>query len=363
MNKKAWLGIILVYITGLFLGNTTISYADESGEVEGGFSYEVIRPENQIDKGVGYFDLLMKPKQKQTVKIKLNNTGDKEITILVGAYGGKTNSGGVIEYSNNAIENDKSLKYPFESVVKVPKEVKLAANSSEDLNIEIAMPKSEFEGYIAGGILLQEKDAEGAKSQSQQGMVVNKFAYLTGMLLSEKKTDNIKQEMKLNRVYATSKNHRNVINVNYSNIQPDFVDGMTTDVQIMKADADEVVYDAKKSQMRMAPNSMIDFPVSLEGSEMVPGNYRAKILVTTEKGGRWEWEQKFTITDEEADKYNARDLTLVQEPGLNWRLILLIVGGLLIVLLLIYLIVRKMNKERRKKELIAKKLAAKKKKE
>ncbi len=114
------------------------------------------------------------------------------------------------------------------------------------------MPKSEFEGYIAGGILLQEKDAEGAKSQSQQGMVVNKFAYLTGMLLSEKKTDNIKQEMKLNRVYATSKNHRNVINVNYSNIQPDFVDGMTTDVQIMKADADEVVYDAKKSQMRMA---------------------------------------------------------------------------------------------------------------
>ncbi|MEG3033294.1 MAG: DUF3324 domain-containing protein, partial [Enterococcus sp.] len=243
------------------------------------------------------------------------------------------------------------------------KEVKLAANSSEDLNIEIAMPKSEFEGYIAGGILLQEKDAEGAKSQSQQGMVVNKFAYLTGMLLSEKKTDNIKQEMKLNRVYATSKNHRNVINVNYSNIQPDFVDGMTTDVQIMKADADEVVYDAKKSQMRMAPNSMIDFPVSLEGSEMVPGNYRAKILVTTEKGGRWEWEQKFTITDEEADKYNARDLTLVQEPGLNWRLILLIVGGLLIVLLLIYLIVRKMNKERRKKELIAKKLAAKKKKE
>ena len=285
MNKKAWLGIILVYITGLFLGNATISYADESGEVEGGFSYEVIRPENQIDKGVGYFDLLMKPEQ------------------------------------------------------------------------------SEFVGYIAGGILLQEKDAEGAKSQSQQGMVVNKFAYLTGMLLSEKKTDNIKQEMKLNRVYATSKNHRNVINVNYSNIQPDFVDGMTTDVQIMKADADEVVYDAKKSQMRMAPNSMIDFPISLEGSEMVPGDYRAKILVTTEAGGRWEWEQKFTITDEEADKYNARDLTLVQEPGLNWRLILLIVGGLLLVLLLIYLIVRKMNKERRKKELIAKKLAAKKKKE
>ncbi|MEG3032279.1 MAG: hypothetical protein RR813_03550, partial [Enterococcus sp.] len=62
MNKKAWLGIILVYITGLFLGNTTISYADESGEVEGGFSYEVIRPENQIDKGVGYFDLCIRSK-------------------------------------------------------------------------------------------------------------------------------------------------------------------------------------------------------------------------------------------------------------------------------------------------------------
>ncbi|MBO0449157.1 DUF916 and DUF3324 domain-containing protein [Enterococcus sp. MJM12] len=362
MNKKAWVGIILVYIMGLFLGNTIVSYAADSAEAQGGFSYEVVRPENQIDKGVGYFDLKMEPEQKQTVKIKLHNTGDKEITILVGAYGGKTNSSGVIEYSNNTIENDKSLKYPFESVVKVPKEVKLAANSSQDLNIDITMPKSEFDGYIAGGILLQEKDAEGTKSQSQQGMVVNKFAYLTGMLLSEKNPNTNKEEMKLNRVYATSKNHRNVISINYSNIQPIFVDDMTTDVQIMKGDSNEVVYDAKKSQMRMAPNTMIDFPVSLEGSEMIPGDYRAKILVTTEKGGRWEWEQKFTITDEEADKYNARDLTLVQDPGLNWRLIAMIVGGLLVLLLIIYFIVRKINKEREKKKLIERKLAAKNKK-
>lgn len=224
------------------------------------------------------------------------------------------------------------------------------------------MPKSEFDGYIAGGILLQEKDAEGTKSQSQQGMVVNKFAYLTGMLLSEKNPNTNKEEMKLNRVYATSKNHRNVISINYSNIQPIFVDDMTTDVQIMKGDSNEVVYDAKKSQMRMAPNTMIDFPVSLEGSEMIPGDYRAKILVTTEKGGRWEWEQKFTITDEEADKYNARDLTLVQDPGLNWRLIAMIVGGLLVLLLIIYFIVRKINKEREKKKIIERKLAAKNKK-
>ncbi|WP_265459930.1 DUF916 and DUF3324 domain-containing protein [Enterococcus sp. HY326] len=352
MRRKRFLVCLLLYIIfGWTFATPVYATSESSNEAtieqqEGGFSFEVIRPENQRNLSVGYFDLTMEPGQHQVVQINLTNDSSEPISISVGIYGGKTNSSGVIEYSDIDIDNDASLVYDFADIVTAPDDVEIPANSTVPLNIEINMPDGSFDGFIAGGIRLEEVTAEGTASEGQQGMILNKFAYMTGMLLSVGQTEGITENMQYNETYAGLDNYQNAIFVNYSNTAPIFVNGMATEVQIMSDTSDEVLYDARKTNMRMAPNSMITFPVSLNGQEMVSGDYRAHIVVTTEAGGRWEWTEPFTITEEQASEYNESDLSLVQESGINWRLITLIVLGIMVLFLLVWFLIRMLRKKK-----------------
>lgn len=359
-KKMIKIGFAFLMIMSTFVLTKVVHAAEDS---EGGFSFEVIRPENQRNPEVTYFDLLMTPNQKQTVQLKLNNTSDKERKISIKLNGAKTNSNGVIEYGPSQIKEDASVKYKFTDLVKAPEEVTLAPQSSQLVDVNIEMPESSIEGYISGGIQLQDITDEGKESQTDQGMVINKFAYLIGFLLSESDTSGIKPDLTFNKVYPGLKNYSNSILVNFSNSTPVYVEEMTVDVQIMKKNSDEVIYDSKKSNMRMAPNTLIDFPISLNGDRMVAGDYRAKILVTAKDNGRWLWEESFKITDEEADKFNEQDLSLVQDKGINWLLIIGIVVAVLVVLILIYLTLRFLRKKKEEKEKAARKERVKKRKQ
>ncbi|MHC5228870.1 WxL protein host-binding domain-containing protein [Enterococcus sp. LJL99] len=59
------------------------------------------------------------------------------------------------------------------------------------------------------------------------------------------------------------------------------------------------------------------FPVSMQGESMVSGEYTAKILVKGDNGINENWIEDFTITKEEADKYNERDIGLYEEKTTN----------------------------------------------
>lgn len=328
-KKRKQFLLIILYIVGLMIHFPVMANAEETQN--GGFSYEVIRAENQVNKERNYFDLRMIPKQKQTVQIKLINSTDKEMTVEVALNGAKTNSNGVIEYGPNSIDNDTSLKHDFTSVVSAPKEVVLAAKSEQMLNLEIRMPDTPFEGYISGGIQLQEKGQEGQKS----GMLVNKFAYLIGMLLSESDPASIQPDLKLNKIYPDLNNYRNAIIVDFSNVQPVYVDDMITEVKIKKNKTNGVVYSSKNPNMRMAPNTAISYPISLNGEKMIPGDYEAEVTVSASNDQKWSWKESFTITREEADKLNKQDLVISQDSELNWVLIALIFVATLLLLLIV----------------------------
>lgn len=300
----------------------------------GGFNYQVIRPDNQRSKDTGYYDLIMAPGQEQTVEIQLINDSQNEMVIDVSLNGAKTNGNGVIEYGPTAIEDDKSLQYKFTDVVKAEEKVTVPANSVVPLQLQIMMPSVSFDGKIVGGIQLKQ---EVEHSEDQTG-IINEYAYMIGMVLQE--TDTVLEpDMALNRVYAGLANYRNAVFVNFSNIMAEYVKEMTVEAQIMPGDSEEVLYDIKKAGMQMAPNSMIDFPVTMNGDRMEPGEYKARIVVTSGEK-RWEWTENFTITDEEADKFNSQDVSLIQERAIDWKTIAMIVGGALAVIVIIFLIVR-----------------------
>lgn len=344
MKTKILHGLTMIlFIYGLAIIPLPVRADDTTDAGAMGFIYETKYPENQ-KKDVGYFDLKMNPGQKQTVQIILKNPSTEEITVEVARNSAKTNMNGVLEYGPTKLKKDASLKYDFADLVKAPDEITIPPNAEKTLDLAIQMPEVRFDGVIVGGIQLKKADDKQADKQ-KGASVVNKYAYIIAMVLQETETE-VKPDMKLNQVYAGQANYRNVIYTDVSNSQATFLNHLSMEVQIMKETSDEVLYEAKKTDMRMAPNSNMTFPVSLQGERMLPGKYRARVLATSGEQ-KWEWIQKFTITNQEADKFNREDISLVQPKDMQWGLIVGVAVGVFVLVLLIYYLLRRIRKNRK----------------
>lgn len=340
----------LLMVSTLFMMNHQVSAnggESEAGAV--GFLYKTNHPENQQGES-GYFNLRMQPGQKQTVSITLINPTEKEVKVRVDLSGIRTNSNGVLEYGPTKLEKDASMKFDFVDVVKAPDNITIPAKSEENLNLDISMPETTYDGYIAGGIQLQKMTEENKSTKEIGTRVINEYAYNIAMLLSE--TDKkLEPALHFVKAFASQLNGRNTITVDIGNEQAEIVRNLTVEAQILTDKSDEVLYESKKINMEMGPNNILNFKVGMNGEAMKPGNYRARVVA--ESGSkRWEWLENFKITKEEAEKFNRDDIGLDQNRGFDWKLVGGIVGVVLLLVIgifgLIHLMTRKKVKKRKK---------------
>ncbi|MGX7264239.1 DUF916 and DUF3324 domain-containing protein [Enterococcus crotali] len=347
MKKRKWLLFLgaLNLIVIVFFGNVQKVNANEKDPGGAtGFTYKVSFPENQMEENIGFYKLKMAPNAHQVIKIALSNPGKEVLTVDVSLNGAKTNQNGVIEYGDSTIENDASLKFDFKEIVTGPKTVELKPGETKDLDLAIQMPETMYEGTIAGGIQLMRANQKEETDKKGGSQIINQYAYVIGLLLQE--NDQLPSpNLELNSVKANQDNARNAIFVNFSNIEAAYLNNMTIEVQVTEKNKEAILYERKQTAMRMAPNTFINFPVSMNGEKMVAGKYKAKILVTSDDK-KWSWDQEFTIDQKEADKFNERDVGLVQEKGINWQLIALIVGGLVVGIALIFIILVMIRKRK-----------------
>ncbi|OJG51507.1 hypothetical protein RV06_GL001602 [Enterococcus haemoperoxidus] len=299
-----------------------------------GLSYEVLYPENQKNKSLGYFDLQMKPGQEQKVSLKLYNTLAKELTVQTRLNTAKTNNVGKVEYGPNDLPKDSSLVNEFTTIVKGPTKVTIPANGSRQVDLTITLPKEMNNGMVAGGIQLQPVTNIEANDLAKKDVVVNEFAFLVGMLLRVGDTSSIKPELNLNKTYIAFKNKKSHLFINLSNSRPVYVEGMSIAVRVRKANKQQVLVEYKKKEMRMAPNSMIDFPVDLADKGLSAGTYSAQIKVSSKTGGNRSWTEDFTINTLEAKSLNMqlKENKLTREQLFLGSFLLLFMGTLIITL-------------------------------
>lgn len=349
MNRK--IGQALCTLFGLLvismIMNVQTVHAEKDPGGATGFTYKVSYPENQMEPDLGYYKLKMNPNDNQVIKIALNNPGKEKLTVDVSINGAKTNQNGVIEYGDSKIKNDSSLKNDFKDIVTGPKNVALAPGETKDLELTIKMPEIAYEGTLAGGVQLMRSD-QGEADKKAGSQIINQYAYVIGILLLE--TDNaIEPNLELNSVKADQDNARNAIFVNMSNVEAAYLNDITAEIQVTEKDNEAVLYERKQTAMRMAPNSFINFPVSMNGEKMKAGKYKAKILVTS-GDKKWSWDKEFEIKQKDADRFNERDVGLIQEKGVDWKTIGLIVGGILLVIIILFavlVILRKRKNDKR----------------
>lgn len=328
----------------LFIHPVTVFSNESTENPIKDFSYEVIFPENQKNKEIGYYDLLMNPGEKQTIQLKLYNTSAKPLKVEINLNSAKTNGNGVIEYGPSELKQDVSLKYDLAKIMSGPEEVTLKPHSNDIVEFTIALPQVAFEGYIAGGIQLK-PIVRDVHSQADKSMIINKFAFLIGVLISESDTQKLKPKLELNNISLKLKDGSYSLFVNLSNTKGVFVEKMSAAIKIRKKNSSRVLIDFNKKDMRMAPHSMIDLPVSFLDQKMTAGEYTADIQITTEQGSKWTWVKNFDFTKIEAEQINKQVNQDSRTKFNYWWLLLLL---LLLVTVSLFLVIKKRKKGRRK---------------
>lgn len=352
--KKKWRTIQISFcIISIFFLSMVPSFAIES-KPEGitGFTYSILFPDNQIDKELGYYHLKMTPGQQQQLAIVLTNTSNEKIKVDVKVNGAKTNQNGIIEYGESDIKNDASLNSDFKDLVKAPESVELAPKETKKLELTVKMPRTSYDGVIAGGIQLMRSGQTEAKKNNNGSKIINQYAYVVGMVLQE--TDvAVVPDLALNSIKIGQTNYSSSIFVNFSNVKSSYLNNMTVDVKITKPGEEKVLYEHNQTDMRMAPNSFIDFPINLGGKSISSGNYEADILVTSE-GKKWTWRESFKVTDEESNIVNKKNIEVVSKKGLPWKAILFLIVACLVIGLSLYFFLQFFKKNKQKKKVLQK---------
>ncbi len=362
-NKKNIL-VSLVSLSVLMITTQTV-HADSAN-----FSVTPKIGENQVGQNLGYFNLLLKPKQTQNVEFTLNNNSNQTIKVKTSFGTAFTSQSGNVGYTPDLVKPDPSLKINLKDYVKLPQTLTIKPKSATTVTATVTMPDENIKGVIAGGFNFEDASTSESTQKSSGVSITNRYRYVIGLVL-QNDTAKVDPTLNLGKVGPDQVNGRNVITANLTNSAPAYLMQMNTSATVTKLDDKSVNYSYNNAAMEMAPNSNFNLtiPVSIQGvlngkasEPLKPGKYHIKMTVygsqdtngthqtmvngqVTKYDYKWTFDKDFTITGERATALNAKDATVNQNSGLDWLLIIGLIMIILLLIALIFLFIKRRKKE------------------
>ncbi len=299
------------------------------------YSVKANLPENQRNKEHTYFDLLMEPKQKQTISITFENHSEKPIELEVNYHTAQTNDNGVIDYKGTKERKDGSLAYDLKELITGDRIIKLNSKEKKEVPYTITMPEKKFEGILLGGFHIHKKNNENSNAQKFQ--IKNDYSYVVGLQLTESEKE-VMPELKLNKIEPGLNNYRTTLLANLQNTTATMITDMTVTAEVYKEKSEEVLHKVVKNNQSMAPNSNYNFPISWENQPFKPGKYSLKLNAVDKVGHKWSFNKAFEIKDD-AKKYNEEAVDVKEQVNKNDYIInilifiIILVSGIVIYLL------------------------------
>ncbi|MBC6316635.1 DUF916 and DUF3324 domain-containing protein [Listeria grandensis] len=312
----------------LFLLTIILIMPTRANASELSFSVQALLPENQINQLHTYFDLLMKPNQKQTIQVAIKNDKDEEIQVEVNANTAITNSNGIIEYTNPNPKIDNTLKTEFRSIVQTENLIIIPKNSTKNAAFTIQMPEKPYNGMILGGLHFMEKDKEALTKKTDSLQVDNRYSYTIGVVLQENRTK-IAPDLTLPSVKKGQILGQNTIFTTLKNPNATILGDLFITASVYKQGETSPIKQQSTKNLRMAPNSNFDYAIKWDNQKFKPGKYKV-VIEAKGKEKNWKLQKNFTITAKEAKIFNDKAINLKQTGIPIW---LYIVGTSLVVLL------------------------------
>ncbi|MBP1040155.1 DUF916 and DUF3324 domain-containing protein [Vagococcus sp. BWB3-3] len=330
-----------IRILVLLISAYSFFYLSNIAQADSLDSFDVVGdlPDNQLDKTVTYFDLLMKPEEKQTLNLRLTNRLDTPIPLELSFNKALTNGSGVVEYSGNLQDTSTSDTPNIEDLVTLEEtSLTLKPKETKAIQLQINMPKETFSGVLAGGLYIKQT----ASQNEQKGNVTNLLSREIAVLVRTDKTA-VKPELKILSASALQANSRNVIEAVVENTTATYISDVTIEAKVTQ-DGKEVLTD-KKENMKIAPTSQFHYRIPLSGTSFEGGTYDVNLKITS-GDSQWMGSPSFTIENKEAQSLNRQDVSVqAAKPAIPWSTIILV--SVLIIFMIVLWYVMQYNRQLR----------------
>jgi len=344
----------------LFLG---VSVALAHGE-EVQIGVQAIFPENQRNREVGFFDLVLEKGATQVIELEISNLSqDKSVVVLIERAAATTDNGGVVHYvprkGEEAERRESKLPFSFEELVSVSDSIELEPGEVRIVPITIQMPDVPFDGVIAGGFgIRQEIDLDAAREEA--GLILNLFNFEMPVLLRQ--NENVVQpQLQILEVSASQWNLRNIIAVHLENPQMMFINLMEIQAYVKDEATHQVLYEHHVTGFQVAPNSDFVFGIPLNGELFAEGNYILEMEATA-RNGAWSFTEHFTIESSQAESLNriaaVEEIIQGERTGSYNRVVLLLIvsGTVMAVMSYIFIVHYEKRKHKEVREAAVKKI-------
>ncbi|MGX7024655.1 DUF916 domain-containing protein [Vagococcus hydrophili] len=288
MNRILKLVFLLVNVPILFLYEMKTVHAEEISKVD--FTVEPIFPDNQVNKNLAYYDLMIKPNTEQKILLRVKNLTKEPIVVDVGITEATTNRYGKIDYGQEKPMELDPRNLSITDLIMVDeefKQVKLKGFEEKEVSVTIKSPEKEFSGIKLGAVTF-------IKS-GEDKIGENDYGYRIGVLLNEdRKNYDETGSLKLRSVSAGLDNGFEAINLLFSNQEPQVIKQVDINIEIRKKGKKKVITEYFLESCSIAPESKFQLSIPWDIQKMNLGYYDVKI-VAKNSTKEWVWNEALEV--------------------------------------------------------------------
>lgn len=316
---------IAVFLFLVTLSIVSVSSVDAE-EKTSSYSVSPLFSEHQSE-GVGnFFDIKWTPSTKDVFSIKITNNTNKEQMYNVEVNKARTNKNGIVDYSDNTTE-EKTVPYPLTKMINLSKEVKVPANSSENVTGSIVFPKEDFNGILMAGIHISEK-----KTEDSQSNVSNSVAYNIPFVVRGNNDKRPVPILDLTQVKVEKFSSETYsLDALLENKGPNLMKDVKFISEIKDESGKSILKEER--QLDITPETSFAYPIKLPAT-IKAGKYTLTLNVKHNDINKWKFSGNFEITKQDMKKIKEAS----PEKTSKWMLygisivvvLILLIGGLVV---------------------------------
>jgi len=249
------------------------------------------------------FEIVGKPGETRKLTISFTNTGTGAQALRVVPTNASTSLTGEFTYGTPVKSNHYGLPFNFNAATQT-KDVTVPASGSKDVTFKVKLPESKFTGLVIGGFHIM------SAADVTQYVDIPVWLTMTNDLPSPK--------LMFMNLEGASHSSQTYLDLNIANMTAVALNNVSYSFTITSADLLSRVginkrqYQAVKSDLKVAPNSLLTIPFNTHDAAIAAGKYEIKGTIKS-NGQSWNINTNAVVDKQSADRANAKDPNLIRD--------------------------------------------------
>jgi len=277
MKKKVLILYSILMILTMMLDKHTITFSQEQSLP---FTVEPIYPQNHNIQTKGYFDLFVKPGEKQTIQVRVTNNENKETTISIKSADAYTNPVGGIMYDVNIESPNTALlkdNVRLSKYLQVGETITVPPLTSIEVPIQVSVPDINVQTMLGGIIFTRKGDESRQQENTEEGtanFIINtetNIAIAVQLNVMDKEEQSNFSVGEAGFLPETSQVYIEMVNDAYK-IQED----IAGNYEVINEQG-HVLFEGQFGPFNMAPKTKIRFPIQWGNETVEDGDYNITV--------------------------------------------------------------------------------------